>query len=170
MNPRNIICGALITLVAGCSLAPSYQRPALPTAVSYPGRNGETTQADPGIERLGWREFFTDAGLQALIGQALENNRDLRIAMQRVLEARGLYGIQRADRLPNLSADAMASRSRTPAALSPTGQAMTANQYEATLNLSAWELDFWAGCAASPRQPWNPTLPLKKHGAQSSSA
>ncbi len=143
MNPRNIICGALITLVAGCSLAPSYQRPALPTTVSYPGENGETTQADPGIERLGWREFFTDAGLQALISQALENNRDLRIAMQRVLEARGLYGIQRADRLPNLSADAMASRSRTPAALSPTGQAMTANQYEATLNLSAWELDFW---------------------------
>ncbi|HEX2769777.1 MAG TPA: hypothetical protein VHN12_10895 [Geobacteraceae bacterium] len=58
-------------------------------------------------------------------------------------EARGLYGIQRADRWPGISAYAMASRSRVPAALSPSGQAVTANQFKATLNLSAWELDFW---------------------------
>ena len=143
MNPRNILFGALITLLAGCSLAPFYQRPAMPTAASYPGVNGATAQATPGIEQLGWREFFTDTRLRELIVQALENNRDLRIAMQRVSEARGLYGIQRADRLPGISADATASRSRVPAALSPTGQAATANQFEATLNLSAWELDFW---------------------------
>ena len=59
------------------------------------------------IEQLGWREFFTDAGLREVILQALENNRELRIAMQRVVEARGLYGIQRADQLPNISAGAM---------------------------------------------------------------
>lgn len=143
MNPRNILCGALITLLAGCSLAPIYQRPALPTAASYPGVKGATAQATPGIEQLGWRDFFTDTRLRELIVQALENNRDLRIAMQRVSEARGLYGIQRADRLPGIGADATASRSRVPAALSPSGQAATANQFKATLNLSAWELDFW---------------------------
>lgn len=143
MKPRNIVCGTLLTLLAGCSLTPSYQRPGLPTAASYPGTAGATTPTAPGVEQLGWREFFTDARLQALIVQALENNRDLRIAMQRVSEARGLYGIQRSDRLPNFSADAIGSRSRTPAALSPTGQAVIASQYEATLNLSAWELDFW---------------------------
>lgn len=107
------------------------------------GSECSTAQATPGIEQLGWREFFTDTRLRELIVQALENNRDLRIAMQRVSEARGLYGIQRADRLPGISADATASRSRVPAALSPNGQASTANQFEATLNLSAWELDFW---------------------------
>jgi len=143
MNPRNVLFGSLITLLAGCSLAPFYQRPAMPTAASYPGINGATAQAPPGVEQLGWRDFFTDSKLRELIVQALENNRDLRIAMQRVSEARGLYGIQRADRLPGISADAAASRSRVPAALSPTGQAVTANQFEATLNLSAWELDFW---------------------------
>ena len=79
--------------MAGCSLVPLYERSALPTAASYPGVNGAATQASPGIEQLVWREFFTGAGLQELIVQALENNRDLRIAMQRVEEARGLYGI-----------------------------------------------------------------------------
>ena len=143
MNLRNILLGALITVLAGCSLIPSYQRPALPTAASYPGASGITMQATPGIEQLGWREFFTDAALHELIAQALENNRDLRIAMQRVEEARALYGIQRADRLPSISAGAMASRSRVPSDLSPTGSAVTSDQYQATLNLSTWELDFW---------------------------
>lgn len=144
MSPRNILLfGALVTVLAGCSLSPFYERPALPTAAVYPGVNGAATQTAPGIEQLGWREFFTDVGLQGLIAQALENNRDLRIAMQRVEEARGLYGIQRADRLPSISAGAAGSRSRVPSDLSVTGNAMTSDQYQATLSLSTWELDFW---------------------------
>jgi len=143
MNLLNILFGVIITILAGCSLSPFYERPTLPTAAYYPGVQDAATQTTPGIEQLGWHEFFTDAGLRELIVQALENNRDLRIAMQRVEEARGLYGIQRADRLPGISADAMASRSHVPADLSPTGSAMTSDQYQATLSLSTWELDFW---------------------------
>ncbi|HEY5512051.1 MAG TPA: efflux transporter outer membrane subunit, partial [Geomonas sp.] len=60
-----------------------------------------------------------------------------------VEEARALYGIQRADLLPSISASALGSRSRLPADLSPTGGALTSNTYQATLNLSSWELDFW---------------------------
>jgi multidrug efflux system outer membrane protein len=101
------------------------------------------TQTTLGIEQVGWREFFTDARLQKLIVQALENNRNLRIAVQRVEEARGLYGIQRADRLPGINAGAMGIRSRVPADLSPIGSAITSDRYEATLNLNTWELDFW---------------------------
>jgi len=138
-----ILLGALIAVLAGCSLSPFYERPALPTAASYPGVTGAIRQATLDVEKIGWREFFTDAGLQELIARALENNRDLRIAMQRVEEARGLYGIQRADQFPSISAGAMASRTHVPADLSATGSAMTSDQYGATLNLSTWELDFW---------------------------
>jgi multidrug efflux system outer membrane protein len=105
--------------------------------------DGAAAQATPGIEQLGWREFFTDAGLRELIAQAFENNRDLRIAMQRVEEARGLYGIQRADRLPGINGGATATRLGIPGDLSPTGKAMTENLYDATLYVSMWELDFW---------------------------
>ena len=143
MNPRNILLGMMITVLAGCSMAPSYERPGLPTAAVYPGGTVATTQAILGLDQLGWREFFTDVRLQELIAQALENNRDLRIAMERVKEARGLYGIQRADQLPNISGDATAGRSRVPADLSGTGSSITSGEYTATLSLSAWELDFW---------------------------
>jgi multidrug efflux system outer membrane protein len=142
MKIREILLGALISILAGCSLSPFYEQPALPTAASYPGVNDTATQASPGIEQFGWREFFTDVRLQELIVQALENNRDLRIAIERVEEARGLYGIQRADRLPGISAGAMGGRTQIPSDLSPTGSAMTSDIYLATL-FSTWELDFW---------------------------
>ena len=143
MTHRKIFLGVLFAVVTGCSLAPTYERPVLPTAAVYPEANGAATQTTPAAERLGWRDFFADIRLQELIAKALENNRDLRIAMQRVEEARARYGIVRAEQFPSISADAVGERSRVPGDLSFTGQAMTSAQYQASLNLNAWELDFW---------------------------
>jgi multidrug efflux system outer membrane protein len=143
MNSRTILLGILIVISAGCSLAPSYKQPALPTAAVYPVVDDVTTGAGPGAGKVGWREFFTDVRLKELILQALENNRDLRIAIQRVEEARALYRIQRADLVTNINAEGAAIRSRVPSDLSVTGRAMTSSQYQADLGLSVWELDFW---------------------------
>ena len=140
---QNILLAGLMVILAGCSLAPSYERPSGPTAAAYPAAFAAQTQVTQNALPPGWREFFTDAGLQKLISQALSNNRDLRIAVGRVEEARGLYGISRADRLPGISASAAASWSRVPFDLSPTGNSVTSEQYRVTLNLSLWELDFW---------------------------
>ncbi len=141
MRKYKILCCILTVILAGCSFIPSYKRPALPTAASYPGVTGK--QVPVNIGQLGWRDFFTDPRLQGLISQAIENNRDLRISMQRVEEARAQYGIQRSELLPSISAGALYSRSRTPADLSFTGSPLTISEYAATLNLSIWELDFW---------------------------
>jgi len=143
INRRSIFFAVLIAVLAGCSLAPIYERPSLPTAAVYPAAFAEQVQVSPSALQMGWREFFTDAGLQKLIAQALESNRDLRIAVQRVQEARGIYGIQRADLLPSISVGAAGSRSRVPFDLSPTGNSVTSDQYQVALNLSLWELDFW---------------------------
>ena len=134
---------ALIAVLSGCSLAPIYERSALPTAAAYPGAFAAQTRVTQDALQFGWREFFSDSRLRELIAQALENNRDLRIAVQRVEEVRGLYGIQRADRLPGISMGATGSRSRVPFDLSPTGSSITSDQYQVTMNLSLWELDFW---------------------------
>lgn len=143
MNLRTIALGGMITALVGCSLAPTYTQPPLPTAAEYPGTIAADVGKPPHARQLGWREFFMDVRLRQLIAQALENNRDLRIAIQRVEEARALYRIQRADLAPNISAEGMGSRSRVPSDLSMTGRAETSSQYQADLGLSAWELDFW---------------------------
>src|SRR3546814_5659426 len=42
-------------------------------------------------DKIGWQDFFTDARLRRVIDQALNNNRDLRVAVARVEQARALY-------------------------------------------------------------------------------
>jgi multidrug efflux system outer membrane protein len=132
-------------VVSGCSMAPKYVRPDAPVASTYPTQDS-TSNADGRQLRaseIGWRNFFPDQRLQALISLSLANNRDLRVAAYRIEEARALYNIQWADRLPNLDAVASGSRGRTPASVSPTGTALVSSNYQVGLSLASFELDFF---------------------------
>ena len=138
-----LFVSALLFLLSGCSLSPHYEQPAPPLAKEFNMEGLEVSAASPDVFRLGWSQFFGDARLHELLTLAMENNRSLRVAIQRVEEAMALYGIRRADQLPNISAGALGDRSRVPADLSITGRSLTAWQYQAMFNLSTWELDFW---------------------------
>ena len=131
---------AATVLLAGCaSLAPTYAPPPLPVAAQYP----ENDAAGAHAPDVAWQAYFADPRLQSLIAQALASNRDMRVAALRVEEARAAYGIQRAEQFPTVALGASGSRTRVPGDLSLTGRAMTSAQYQAGLNVSAWELDFW---------------------------
>ncbi|MYM99252.1 TolC family protein, partial [Duganella vulcania] len=95
-----------------------------------------------------WRGYFAPPALQALIVEALANNRDLRIAVLRVEQARAAYGIERANRLPVLAAQASGQRQQVPADLSLTRHEMITSQYQAGLGVSAWEIDLWGRLAS----------------------
>jgi multidrug efflux system outer membrane protein len=127
--------------LTGCSLAPQLVRPEAPVAAAYPA--AAAGQPARSATEIGWREFFPDQRLQALIATALSNNRDLRIAALRIEEARAQYNIQSADLWPNLNAGASGSRARTPAGVSPTRTAMVSSNYQVGLNLASFELDFF---------------------------
>lgn len=134
-----------VLAVAGCSLAPDHQTPSLPVAAVYPVDRGHQPANAESLTATAivWRDYFTDPYLQAVIGKALENSRDLRTAVLRVEEARATYGIQRTYQFPGVAANAYDSRERTPADLSTTGQVQTGSRYQVGLGLTTWELDFW---------------------------
>jgi multidrug efflux system outer membrane protein len=113
----------LAVVLGGCSMMPTYQRPSAPIPQAWPG--SVKLKATTGLALSDWQHYFPDPRLQALIAIALENNRDLRVATARIAEARAQYGIQRADRLPNLNLGATENASRTPASLSYTGAQLT---------------------------------------------
>ncbi len=135
---KQLTCALLAAgVLTGCTLAPTYERPEAPVATSYPAE--ETGQGDSDASAIGWRNFFPDPRLRVLIGTALDNNRDLRIAALRIEEARAQYNIQSADLFPTVSATASGSRGRT----FVNGAAVTGASYQVGLGLTAFELDFF---------------------------
>jgi multidrug efflux system outer membrane protein len=135
----------LAGLLAGCQLAPPHTRPNLPTAADFPAAYaGDVTLGHRAVD-IGWRDFFVDRQLQQLVTAALERNRDLAVAVAQIEEARGLYRIQDADRLPTLGATGSATRSRTPAAATgiPNASSITASSYSVGVGVTGFELDFW---------------------------
>ena len=154
MLKHSLTATAIALLATGCSLQPTYERPALPVAKTFPAggvydtqpdaassaSNGRTAQGKPAID-IGWRNFFVDPRLQKIIFIALQNNRDLRVAMLNVDAARAQYQITRASLFPALGAGASLTRERTPKDLSVTGVPMS-SVYSVGLNTS-WEIDFF---------------------------
>ncbi len=125
---------AMAMMLSGCmSLAPTYQRPAAPVAASFPVASPVASQAAASIA---WEQFFADARLRQLIGLALENNRDLRVAILNIEQARAQYQIRRADGLPTVGVGV--SGSRTPGADDSTN-----STYSAGLVVSSFELDLF---------------------------
>lgn len=132
-------------LASGCSLAPTYERPAAPVAADW-SKDAPAT-GKRGIDNTPWREFFPDQRLQALITAALDYNRDLRIAVARVEEARALYGVQRADRFPTLNITGGQTAARVPGSVSTTGEQLYTRRYDGGVAIPAFELDFWGRVA-----------------------
>ena len=135
---------AAALLLSGCvNLAPRYERPAAPVPAHYPDAPADAGSNGAANADVGWRTFFADAKLRGLIELALDNNRDLRVAVLNIAQARAQYRIQDAATLPTLSANGSGTATRTPASLSATGEALTSHQYSATLGVSAYELDLF---------------------------
>ncbi|CAM3916798.1 AdeC/AdeK/OprM family multidrug efflux complex outer membrane factor [Paracidovorax anthurii] len=136
-----VLCAAL--WLAGCAnLAPRYERPAPPVPAAYPDAGG-AAPAGAAAADIDWRQFFADDRLRALIALALDHNRDLRVAVLNIEQARAQYRIQDAQTLPAVNATGSGSAGRTPASLSGTGAALTTHQYSAGLGISAYELDLF---------------------------
>jgi len=131
--------------LAGCSFTPDYQRPVAPVPAEWPtdARVGAGATATKAALPTDWRAFFPDPRLQALIVAALEHNRDMRISLARVDEARALAGIARAERFPMLDLAAQRAASLIPADLSGTGRQLNSQRYDVNLAVTSFELDFW---------------------------
>jgi outer membrane protein, multidrug efflux system len=140
-----VLFATLTALLAGCTLGPNYQRPALPV----PAQHRDAEPPTPGREAVSladvqWFALFQDERLQALIQTALENNYDMRIAAARVLEAAAQLGVTRSFLLPTVDGTAAVSRDRVseesfplPAGVSP-----ESNTFALGLALT-WEVDIW---------------------------
>ncbi|MDO9110568.1 MAG: efflux transporter outer membrane subunit [Desulfatirhabdiaceae bacterium] len=147
MRKQIVFSLAALIFMDGCSLAPNYTQPAAPIPAEWPQgpayKDSRTTAEAQAAWKLSWQAFFTDPKLQQIIETALNNNRDLRLALLNVEKAAALYGIQKAELFPSINAAGAMSSQRIPADLSSSGAARTQDQYSVNLGVASWEIDFF---------------------------
>src|ERR1700743_3580538 len=79
--------------LTACAVGPDYKRPALDVPATF--RGASRTVQGAAFADLQWWSVLEDPVLQSLIKDARANNYDLRIAANRVLQAREQLGIAR---------------------------------------------------------------------------
>jgi multidrug efflux system outer membrane protein len=137
----------LALVAAGCTLGPDYKRPAIPTPASW--RDLPLAEAES-LANTPWWVVFDDPTLQDLVKIALQENKDLKIAVERVEEARARYGFTKADLWPQIDFNATGGAIRfnggsllhTPEADTGGDQATETGIYSLSADVS-WELDFF---------------------------
>ena len=129
---------ALLALLASActTMEPRYSRPDPAIPASWPVGDPYLAQAEAGLPVLTYQQVFQDPRLQALIGQALANNRDLMIAASNIAAAREQYRIQRAQLLPTLNAGAGAT-------VRGDKSGDTSASYDAGVQVPSFEIDLF---------------------------
>jgi outer membrane protein, multidrug efflux system len=139
--------GAFLFLTGCATMAPKYEQPAMPVPASWPKgaayKETQTSAGEKAVSDIAWREFFVDPQLRRLIALALENNRDLRVAVLNIERSRAQYQIQRSDLFPKIDATADGTFQRLAEDFSSTGLPMNIHQYNVGLGISSYELDLF---------------------------
>jgi NodT family efflux transporter outer membrane factor (OMF) lipoprotein len=127
---RLIVCVALV--LTGCAVGPNYKRPDVPAPPQF--RAGEAQPSQASLGDVKWFDVFQDETLRGLIKEALQANYDIRIAVQRVLQAEGQLTATRSALFPQMDGQASASRTGVNSPLQSTG---------GIFGVASWEIDLF---------------------------
>jgi multidrug efflux system outer membrane protein len=165
-----LVTGGLALLCLPSCVTQQYQRPGMvvkgqlyraPARDTTMATGGDSTRLWLGgdtttIATLPYRSLFSDTVLQGLIAEGLGENPDLRVAMERMTEARENLLQAKAALLPSLSANLSANPVKQSAAALDIPQQyvgsyqLTTTTYIASLSTS-WEADIWGQLRSSKR-------------------
>lgn len=138
--------------LAGCAVGPNYRRPkvAVPQQWTVEPARGTTTKPPATDE---WWSSFNDPELNSLVARAVERNLDLKLAVERVQEARAARGVAHSGYFPSIDSSTSATRNRqrviapvTPGSVKPVP--VEFNDFQGGLAAS-WELDVFGGTLRS---------------------
>ena len=151
---------ALLSLSACSSMAPDYERPAMPVQQSV----GSVTSEAQDFTPMPWQQVFVDSRLQQVIEQAISNNRDLRVSLLNVEKAQAQYRIQSASLLPTVAATASQSNARTAVAGGASVQPQISHAGGLSVGFTSWELDLFGRVRSLKNEALESYLALAETG------
>jgi multidrug efflux system outer membrane protein len=142
---KQLAFATLALTLTGCAVGPNYKRPQVAVPATHRGAAVQSA-AQASLADTKWDALFADEVLNGMIRTALERNFDVRIAAERVQQARAQLGITRADQFPFIDAQAQFSPVRQSSLGSfrfiPVGTNLSVAFTQIGAALS-WEVDLW---------------------------
>lgn len=132
-----LVVAIAATGLSSCGIRNSYKAPELNQNIYRDGASADTTS----IATIPWKNYFTDAYLQALIDEGLTNSHDLKIAVTRIQSAEAALGQTKAAFFPDLTLVGQAEQKR---GNSLNDKTLGYHNETYMLGVSAsWEADIW---------------------------
>ncbi|MGE6353481.1 efflux transporter outer membrane subunit [Flavobacterium sp. NPDC079362] len=148
---KYILMVVAVTLLSGC-VAKKYERP---TAISTDKLYRDQVSADSTtIANMPWQTVFKDQKLNALIQKGLDQNLNLKNAIENIVQARATLRQTKLAYYPNLEFDANATRSKQSKAALNFPAGININTLTTTYKLglsTSWEADIWGKLSSSKR-------------------
>lgn len=152
LNIKSLFAILLSVLLTSCITQKKYERPA--NIVDDKLYRTDMLQSDStGLGDLSWKEIFTDATLQQHISVALENNLDIRMALQNIISAEAYLKQSKSAYFPTVSVGS-GYTFNTPSLNTQSAQAFAERRYINSFDLSgdiSWEADIWGKLSAQER-------------------
>ena len=143
---KSVLFVAIMTLMQSCFVAKDYEAPKVSTENLFRTESTDTTS----IASVSWDKLFTDTILQQHIKECLQNNLDLKIALQNIEAAEATFKQGKAGYLPSVTANASLTHQEL-SSNSQFGRLFSSlNQYELSAKLS-WEADIWGKIRSTKR-------------------
>lgn len=140
--------GLALLSLQSCFVAKDYDQPEVVKEDYY--RTDKIQQDTLNMANVSWKELFTDPVLQEYINEGLDNNIDIRVAIQQVLSAEAYVKQGKAGYLPTLTANAQYTHQELSANSQFGSLFSSLDQYQLSGNLS-WEADIWGKIRSQKR-------------------
>ncbi|TQD40566.1 efflux transporter outer membrane subunit [Haloflavibacter putidus] len=144
-----LFTGALPFLLVSCFAAKEYEKPQVVEEANY--RTDEIPTDSLTMATISWREIFEDDVLQGHVETALQNNIDIRVAIQQIMAAEAYLKQGKAGYFPTLGVNAQWTHQEN-SENSQLGSFLSnsSDQYQLAANLS-WEADIWGKIRSQKR-------------------
>ncbi|MFD2285591.1 efflux transporter outer membrane subunit [Pedobacter petrophilus] len=146
----SILIGFTILTLSAC-VTKKYERPQVKSEGLYRDQNTTDTTT---IADLPWKTLFSDTTLQSLIQRGINENLDLKQAIERIRISEATLRQSRAAFLPSLQADVSVTDAKQAAAALNFPAGININletqTYRAQLS-TAWEADIWGKLSSAKR-------------------
>ena len=134
-----------LSFLPGCVVGPDYRAPVVATPPAWQSElsGGLKNSAPDSVQLASWWQSLGDPLLSHLVGEAVANNLDLKLAGARLREARARRGVSAADYMPTVKAGAGVGHNRSSAEMGA-GGSRSSDTYSAQFDAS-WEVDLFGG-------------------------